>query len=537
MAKPRIAVYTNWRSSRYHFKIENTGRLDCLCDSYFTVNIMSKRVLLGGIFHETHTFLEETTPLSSFQIRRGEELFSACGDGSPLCGALEVAESCRWDLIPTIDLRATPTGTVDDEVVEHFWSSFGATAQREISNGIDGICLILHGAMVSTSFPDVEGEIVERIRALPGAAETPICGVLDLHGNISQVMAENTQGLIAYRHNPHTDSRDASVRGATLLDQIMTTGQSPVTVWEHPAIMWPPTGTGTADDPMRTLETMARECEHSDPDIFAVNVFGGFSFADTPDTGISFMAVTFGDPDVARKQLKSMSQWAIAHRELGNVKDTPLEDVMPRILEHIDRAETPVAIVEPSDNIGGGAPGDATTVLRTLIEHQIQKAAVVINDPDVVSSLTSVDIGERARLKIGGKSSRLTDGPIELDVELKTKTDGKFELEDRNSHLASMCGVHIDMGPSAVVEHAGIHILLTSRKTPPFDLGQLRSHGIVPESCSVIGVKAAVAHRRAYEKIQKASYTVATPGTCSSDLHSFPFQSVRRPIFPIDELG
>jgi microcystin degradation protein MlrC len=82
---------------------------------------------------------------------------------------------------------------------------------------------------------------------------------------------------------------------------------------------------------------------------------------------------------------------------------------------------------------------------------------------------------------------------------------------------------------------AGVLILLTSRKTPPFDLGQLRSQGIEPERLSAIGVKAAVAHRRAYEKIQAASYTVATPGPCSSDVRTFPFAKVRRPVYPLDE--
>jgi hypothetical protein len=38
------------------------------------------------------------------------------------------------------------------------------------------------------------------------------------------------------------------------------------------------------------------------------------------------------------------------------------------------------------------------------------------------------------------------------------------------------------MGPSAVVRIGdGITVLLTSRKTPPFDLAQLRSQGLVPE--------------------------------------------------------
>ena len=78
---------------------------------------------------------------------------------------------------------------------------------------------------------------------------------------------------------------------------------------------------------------------------------------------------------------------------------------------------------------------------------------------------------------------------------------------------------------------------LTTRKTPPFDLGQLRSQGIEPESLSVIGIKAAVGHRRAYDKIATASYTVDTPGPCSSDLTVFPFKKLRRPIFPLDRIG
>ena len=114
------------------------------------------------------------------------------------------------------------------------------------------------------------------------------------------------------------------------------------------------------------------------------------------------------------------------------------------------------------------------------------------------------------------------------------RSDGRFTLEDRNSHLAAMQGVHIEMGPCATVRADGVLILLTTRKTPPFDLGQLRSQGITPEAMAFIGVKAAVAHRRAYEKIAAASYWVGTPGPCPSDLTTLPYQHIRRPIFPLD---
>ncbi|MFQ5734974.1 MAG: M81 family metallopeptidase, partial [Planctomycetaceae bacterium] len=406
--------------------------------------------------------------------------------------------------------------------------------EPELAGGVDGVYLVLHGAMACETVRDVEGDVLRRIRSVPELATVPVCGVYDLHGNISPQTAELSDGVVAYRNNPHTDSRDSAIRAANLLDRMLTTGKRPVCVWEQPPVMWPPTGTGTADEPMRALETAAREIEEGHPDIAVVNVFAGFSFADTPHTGVSFSAVTFGDPELARGELRRLSEWAVEHRRQGNVVDPPLNEVLPKIRELAANGEGPIVIVEPADNIGGGAPGDATTVLKALIAHEIDGSAVAINDPAAVSRAAQTGIGATVRVSVGGKGSRLTDGPLELDVELLSRSDGRFDLEDRNSHLASMGGVHIDMGPCAVVRHRGVRILLTSRKTPPFDLGQLRSQGIEPESCSVIGVKAAVAHRRAYDGIANHSYTVSTPGPCSSDLTTFPWRHIRRGVFPLD---
>ena len=99
-----------------------------------------------------------------------------------------------------------------------------------------------------------------------------------------------------------------------------------------------------------------------------------------------------------------------------------------------------------------------------------------------------------------------------------------------------MSGLNVAMGPCAVVRHRGLTLLLTSRKTPPFDLGQFRSQGIEPRGFAFIGVKAAVAHRRAYDPIAAASYYVDTPGPCSSNLARFSFRRLRRPVFPLDPI-
>ena len=486
------------------------------------------------MFHETHTFLTERTPWSAFSMRRGGEFFAARGDGSPLAGVLEVADERGWEVIPTIDARATPSGTVEDSVFEQFWSELRTTAESVLQQGIDGIYLVLHGAMATETIPDPEGELVHRLRALSGCDKVPIGGVLDLHGNISREFAEATQAFVAYRKNPHIDACEAARDGARLLDRVMLLGRWPITLHAAPGIVWPPTGVSTQDEPMRVLEERAREIERAHPDIASVNVFASYSFADTPDTGVSFTAVTFGDPDEACRTLQSLCDEATRRREQGNVVPPSLESVLPTVQDEVARGEIPVIIVEPSDNIGGGAPGDLTHVFRALVEHGIGNSAVVINDPAAVSEVRSRPIGWCGLLTFGGRSDPRFDTQVMCEVELLSVSDGQFTLEDRHSHLASMCGVQIDMGPCVVVQHAGIRVLLTSRKTPPFDLGQLRSQGIIPESLAVIGVKAAVAHRQAYDPITKHSHTVNTLGPCTSDLRSLPFEQIRRPIFPLD---
>ena len=492
----------------------------------------SRRVLFAGLFHETHSFVEETTGLAGFTISRGEEMLSCAGDSSPLGGALAAAKTFGWDILPTVDFRAPPGGIVEDEVVDSFCREFTSRAHSHFCTGVDGIYLVLHGAMVSRSLVDVEGEILSRMRRLAGAKDVPIFGVIDLHANFTARMAAHANCLVAYRENPHTDARQAAQDAAALMERSFATGKMPRLFWQHPPVMWAPTGTGTASEPMLSLEKLARQIETESPEIWTVNVLGGFSFADTPVTGVSFAIASTGPENEARAKLEELSQLAWQERAQGNATDSSIDSVMEKLLPLPPGLSV---LVEPSDNIGGGAPGDGTGILRALIKHKVNNAAMAINDPDAVTKLQSLPVGASITLPIGGKGSRLDAGPLDLTVELVSRSDGQFQLEDKQSHLASMVGNSVDMGPSAVVRHEGICILLTSRKTPPFDLGQWRSQGIEPTKLSMIGVKAAVAHRRAYDPIAQRMFWVDTPGPCSSNLKTLPYRQVKRPIYPLDE--
>jgi len=488
------------------------------------------KIFLAGIFHETHSFTDDRTVLSDFMIHRGQDLLDRIGDGSQVDGFLTTAARKGWQVVPSANYLCGASGMVEHAVFETFWDEIKPVLQDALQTGLDGIFLSLHGAMVTTELEDPDGELLERIRALPGAGDLPIFGVFDLHGTMTQKMGDLSDGLVCYRECPHDDTFESAVRATELLARCLETGIRPRQHVLVTPIVWPPTGTGTKDGGMAKLEDAARRLERDVPGVLAVNVVGGYSYADVHDAGLAFSIVTEGSDENAKAALEELAKIAWDVRALGIPKEHDIDAV---IRDFVPGGKGPVLLVEPADNIGGGGPGDCTDVMRALIKHDVQGAGVVITDAAAVAALQSIAIGARLTLAVGGKGSRLDLGPVSLEVELVSRSDGDFELEDLQSQMVVL-GRVIHMGPSAVVRHRGLTILLTSRRIAPMDLGQWRSQGINPEDLSMIGIKAAVGHRRAYDKIASASFTVSTRGPCTSDLARLPYQRLRRPVFPLD---
>lgn len=478
------------------------------------------KVLVSRLFHETHSFVDDLTTLEHFAAVPQCRIDDASHDSSPLGGALKTFHELGWIIVPGPDYTATPSGVVCQEVFEKYWGEL----QASWTTDLDAIFLILHGAMVTESLTDVEGELLRRVRALPSGAKPPLFGVLDLHANASAEMAEQSNALLSYRENPHVDAWQTACRCVHLLDRSLSSGQPLFTSHRHSGVILPPIATATAEDPMRSLLELARQLESEHPWIAAINVNAGFAFADTPDTGLSFQVIG-REPALAGEILDRLCERADQLRLVGDSPEQPLAEVMQTL------RQTPLlgltVLVEVSDNIGAGSPGDMTHVLRGLIEHRLENAAICINDPRAVRRLQEIPLGNTALLEIGGVGSRYDLGPLELEVTLVSRSDGHFRLEDKQSHLASMVGDRFAMGPCAVVRHGGVEILLTSNKTPPFDLAQWRSQGIEPSEKSIVVVKSAVAHRKAYDGIAARYIALDTPGPCRSDLTQFDYRHAR----------
>ena len=75
-----------------------------------------RRILLGSLFHETHSFVEEETTLADFTIRKGAELLAR---QSWSVNAARMAVAAPWLVLillatqrETLQAYDTPTGTV-----------------------------------------------------------------------------------------------------------------------------------------------------------------------------------------------------------------------------------------------------------------------------------------------------------------------------------------------------------------------------------------------------------------------------------------
>lgn len=490
---------------------------------------MARRVLFGGLFHETHTFLRQRTTLADFAamaLHVGPDAIARNrGNGSPSAGFIEVADSAGWDVVPTIQMAAMPGGIVEDAAVERFCEQFFPVLEQEAAR-LDGIFLVLHGAMVSASSNHPEADILADIQEVLRARglDVPVVCVLDLHANVPQKLIDNSSVAVAYRENPHRDAHDTAVRAAHILSDLM---DRPGIRQVHLSTCYvlPPTGVGSTDDPMRAVLAAARAAEAADPDLVNINVMAGYAYADVPDCGFSLSAATRGDPHRATEHLRALAGVLEANIAKGYPRDAALDEVLAAI-DRLPPGRGPVLLVEPADNIGGGTPGDATDLLGPLLVTGRRGIVAALADPQSVAQCAAAGIGAMVTLRLGGKTDEHHGTPILFTGRVVNLTDGHFELELKTSHLASMLGTEAEMGPCAVIGNVQATILLSSRKMPPMDLGQLHSQGIRPEDAAYVVVKAAVSHRDAYGPIARASFNVDSAGLCTSNLTRLPYRKL-----------
>jgi microcystin degradation protein MlrC len=355
---------------------------------------------------------------------------------------------------------------------------------------------------------------------------------LDMHGNISPRTVELADVLVAFDTNPHVDPHARGVEATAIMERLLRGAIRPTAAIAQPPLLLAPQATGTADLPLRALHQRAAEIEAEDA-VICVCVMGGFAYADMPYVGPSVIVTTDEDPDLARRYADELCALLMERRHAALPQFLAPDAAVAHALT---LPGGPIILVDSADNIGGGTPGDGTDALRAMLNAGVEEGAVMLADHEAVAACWDAGVGATIRLNVGGKTDQWHGQPVAVAGVVRALSEGVFECELPDNHFASFYGNTIRMGRTAWLRVKGVNIVLTERKTPPFDLAQLRGVGVIPEQQKLIAVKSAVAYRAAYLPIAAGVVEMDTAGLCSANLARFPYRHLRRPIFPLDDI-
>jgi microcystin degradation protein MlrC len=484
------------------------------------------RIAIGGFQHESHSFAPRPTVWADFQapggfppIQRGAGMIETLRPTSvPAAGAIAAAEDAGATIVPLGWAMAMPAGPVSTEAFERIAARLCAELEAALDDGgIDGVYLDLHGAMVAEGFPDAEGEILRRVRAIVGP-DRPIAASLDPHCNLTAAMVRHADVLSPYRTYPHVDMKEAGARAVSLLLARIARGKPFAKAFRQVDYLIPITSQCTLVSPMSDVMA-ARQSIAAKLGAAELSLCFGFPYADFADCGCALAAygVTQEAADAAADALLR----ELKLRETDFAQPVlPADQAVAEAIRLARGASAPVVIADTQDNPGGGGHGDTTGLLAALIDQRAEGAALaLINDAASAAACHAVGPGAEVDLSLGGKSDR---APLQIRARVLRLSDGRFTCTGPMTR-----GNSADLGPSALIAVGGIAVIVTSRKMQAYDQALFRHLGIEPAQQKILALKSSVHFRADFQPIASAVLVAAAPGPVVADPAVLPFRHLR----------
>lgn len=484
----------------------------------------SRNILIAQFSHETNTFSSIPADIDAFRqrgLRRGKEILRGYSDtNTPLGGMLSIAESLGWNVLPVIAASAHPSGPVTDEAYRQISEDIlrgirGAKDRRTL----DGVLLALHGAMVTESLDDGEGNLLQQVQDAAGP-DIPVVCTLDFHANLTPEMTDSANLLFGYNTYPHIDGYQRGEEAARALHKLLGGQIDPQVQLRKIPLLIPLVSQKTEVEPFAGLVERARRLE-SQPGMLEVCVYGGFPYADIPAAGASVIAVADGQPEPAQRAADELACAAMDMREKFLVE-------LPGPQEAVSLAGRtegrPVVLADVADNPGAGGSCRHVDILRALINQGVDDAAVFLADPAAVDSAFAAGVGSQLNISLGEADSRLR-----VEAYVRSLTDGKFIFRGPQS-----TGLAGSLGRTALLLVEGIEVMVSENRVQTRDPQIFRSVGIEPARKKILALKSSVHYRAAFEPLAEKIIEVAASGVANPQIAKMSYSNVKRPVFPLD---
>jgi microcystin degradation protein MlrC len=471
------------------------------------------RIGLAGITHEGLSTSPVRTRIEDFRVVRGTDLLDD--------GPYELGKLCdELGVEPVPVLAAThlaPGGSVELPAYLQLRDEIVSGLQH--AGKLDGVCLLLHGAMQIEQVGSGDADLVREIRAALGR-DVLLSARLDLHANLDADFANRADLWTAFRTAPHRDAAETTKRALRRLVSALRSGNRPKPVFIPVPLLLQGEKATTDVEPMRSLEAMAREIEQEDG-ILGAEVCVGFGWADSPHAGSSVAVVAESAAHLprARRHAARLAE-AMWERRGDFAFDQEVVDSADEALDlALAAAEPSVWLTDSGDNPTAGAPGDSTYLLARMVERQLPDAVCAsIPDESAWRSCADAGVGATVELELGAKWDTTHAPPLHVR--------GVVE------HLFA-ADLESKVSPMATLRIGGVRVIVTCLRKAITTLRDFRVAGIEPLAHKIVVVKLGYLMPELRDAAPR-EILVMTPGYSDMRLERLPYRYVTRPIFPLD---
>ncbi|GAB3505068.1 M81 family metallopeptidase [Spirosoma knui] len=474
------------------------------------------RIAIAGLGIESSTFSPAVTHEEAFHARYSGEVFNAYPFMMPVS---PLRKQAVW--LPAIVGKSLPGGAVTREAYESLVNKMLDSLRKY--GPYDGLYFDIHGAMSVKGLDDPEGDLITRIRQVIGY-KTLVSTSMDLHGNVSPRLAQNTDLMTCYRMAPHEDAMQTKERAVVnLLERIKSgKGKPAYKALIAIPILLPGEQTSTRIEPGKTLyQAVAPLADHQEG-IVDAGIWIGYAWADEPRNHAAVMVTGDDKTKVTQAAEKLALDFWNARFKFDFVAPTgTLEQCLAKALAS---PKHPFFISDTGDNPTAGGAGDVTwTLTQILARPEFQKENgpsliyASIPDPELVKKAIAAGVGGKVEGKAGANVDARFAPPVPLKgtVESIVKGDKDAEVE-------------------VVMKVGSVHVIVTQKRKPYHKEADFTRLGLKPRQSDIVVVKIGYLEPELYA--MRADWIMAlTPGGVDQDLARLPYKRIIRPMFPLDK--
>jgi microcystin degradation protein MlrC len=473
------------------------------------------RIAIAGLAIESSTFSPALSHEDAFLARRGDDVFNYYPFLSP-----DSVNRKRANWIPTLRGHALPGGTVTREAYESLVTETLDLLRKDLP--YDGLFFDIHGAMSVVGLDDPEGDFIIRVREVIGK-KTLISTSMDLHGNVSWRLAQNTDLITCYRMAPHEDAIESKKRTVdNLLDRLESgKGKPKYKAWIPVPILLPGEMTSTRIEPGKSLYAKVNPATKQAGVIDAA-IWIGYAWADEPRNHAVVMVTGDNKENViSAAENLAESFWA-ARAEFEFV--APVASLEESLEMALASQKKPFMISDMGDNPTAGGAGDVTWTLKEILARPEFKSE---NGPSLIyASIPGPEFVQKAiEAGIGGKISGTAGAAVDDRFAPPVLLSGTVEAIHQGD-------IHAET--EVVVKVGSVHVIVTKKRKPYHRESDFTRLGLNPRKTDIVVVKIGYLVPELYD--MRADWIMAlTPGGVDQDLERLGHKRIIRPMYPLDK--